>query len=171
MVCCNPADRPTRGIKTSLSGSGEIQEALADLAMNILDQRQIHFSPDALVAAIAASPAAAAALGLPPLKPQSVRLLADAGKVDVVFQTSGGARSVGVALVPLAALLLAFCFRAKIPLPRKARKAARIEGDAVVLDLSLTLEPDFAALKPEGAMQNGGGAKSLDWGSGSPRAA
>jgi len=139
--------------------------------MTLIDRRQISFSPEALAAAIAASPSAAAALGLPPLKPQSVKLIADAGKVEVVFQTSGGARSVGIALLPLAALLLAFCFRARIPLPRKARKAARIEGNAVVLDLTLEFEPDLTALKPEGAMQSGGGAKSLDWGSGSSRAA
>jgi len=132
--------------------------------MLLLDRRQIHFSPQMLATAIAASPSAAAALGLPPLKPQCVRLLADAGKVEVVFQTPGGARSVAIALLPLAALLLAFCFRAKIPLPRKARKAARIERNVLVLDFSVEFTMDLAALKPESAMRSGGGAKSLDWG-------
>lgn len=130
------------------------------------DQRQIRFSPAALIAAIGMSPSAAAALGLPPLKPHAVRLLADSNRIEVLFHTSGGFRSVALELLPVAALLLSFCFRAKIPLPRKARKAARIDGEMLVLDFSLDFQPDLEGLRPEGVMVAGGGAKSLDWGVG-----
>jgi hypothetical protein len=132
--------------------------------MTLNDRRQISFTPEALAAAITASPTAAASLGLPPLKPQCVRLVANTGTVEVVFQTSGGARSVSISLLQLAALLLAFCLRAKIPLPRKARKSARIEGNTVVLDFTMEFEADLPGMKPEGAMPSGGGARSLDWG-------
>lgn len=135
----------------------------------LVEQRQIRFSPEGLVFAIASSPAAAAALGLPPLRPRAVRLLADTSKVEVLLQGGAGSRSVAIELLPLAALLLSFCFRANIPLPRRARKAARIEGDSVVLEFTLDVVPDPAKLRPEGVMPVSSSAKPLDWGAGATR--
>lgn len=136
--------------------------------MTLLERRQIRFSAPAICDAIAASPGAACALGLPARRPDGVAFRPQETTLDVQFGTGPEHRTAAIGLPPLAALLLAFCVRARLPLPRRAAKSARITHDAVLLELGLDMTIDRAALKPEASTFDGI-VRQVDWGPGGTR--
>jgi hypothetical protein len=86
-----------------------------------------------LVLAIAGSPRAAQGFGLPALPPAGVRCYPHEGQVDVLYGTVQAPRAVRLPAEALGALLVAFCIRSRIPMPRHADKGIRIEADGVIL--------------------------------------
>lgn len=134
--------------------------------MPLVDRREIEFGPEIVRLALGASPRAAAALDLPAVAPTRVRFAPAEERVDLVFGGAGVERSAPVPAMALASLLFAFCLRARMPLPRGARKTVRVTPSALVLCFELRVAPDLAALRPESAPPGaaaGSGLRRLDW--------
>jgi hypothetical protein len=103
------------------------------LTIAVVDRREIEFDAAALVLAISGSLRAAQGFGLPALPPTGVRCYPGEGQVDVLYGTPQTPRAVRIAAEALGALLVAFCIRSRIPMPRDADKGIRIEADCVIL--------------------------------------
>lgn len=137
--------------------------------MMVSERRFIRFSAASICDAIGASPGAACALGLPPHRPDGVAFLPKEDTVVIHFGIGADMRALPVGLVSLAVLLLAFCFRARVPLPRKAGKTARMGSDAVFLELTMDIPIDRATLRDE-AVSPTGVSRQVDLGGGGGRA-
>src|SRR5580658_4272934 len=99
----------------------------------ITERRELRFSPGALQAMIGWSLGAASSHGLPPSAPDEIKLLPQESRIDLIYGQGTTARSVPVKVEALAMLLIAYCIRALIPLPRIARKEVRIGARHVSL--------------------------------------
>lgn len=102
------------------------------------DRRELEFDADALVAVISTSSRAAQAFGLPGLQPTGVRFFPSDGRIDVMYGTGQTQKSVPLGAEPLGALLVSYCIRVRIPMPRNADKGIRIEADAAILAFRTT---------------------------------
>ncbi len=120
--------------------------------MAITDRREIEFDTDAVRSILEASPYAAQAFGLPPLTPEAVRCRPELGHVEVVYGTLTKLRVFALRAEPLGAILVSYCNRAGMPMPRLADKAIRVERNHVVLVLTLRLEAVPPPEAPEGAI-------------------
>jgi hypothetical protein len=101
--------------------------------MALTDRRELEFDAEALLLAVSVSSRAAQAFGLPALLPTGVRLYPHEGQVDFLYGAAPAGQAVRLAAEPLGAILVSYCIRARIPMPRNADKGIRIEADAVVL--------------------------------------
>lgn len=101
--------------------------------MPIMDRREIEFDLDSLVSVIAASTRAAQGFGLPAMPPTAVRCRPRDGQVDVLYGDAKAPRSVNLDAESLGALLVAYCIRARIPMPRHCDKGVRVEAESVIL--------------------------------------
>ncbi len=120
--------------------------------MAITDRREIEFEPQAVRLALEWSPRAAQAFGLPPLTPTGVRCKPVEGVVEVTYGELTSTRVFVLRAEALAAVLISYCNRAGMPMPRSAEKGVRIERDHVVVTFTLRLpgapEPEL----PESAI-------------------
>lgn len=116
--------------------------------MAIADRREIDFDTNAVKLAVEWSPQAAQAFGLPPLVPTGVRSNPANGYVEVIYGTLTATRVFALRAEALGALLISYCNRAGMPIPRYADKGIRLERGHVVLVLTLRLDeaprPDTA---------------------------
>jgi hypothetical protein len=110
------------------------------LAVTIVDRHEIELDTAAVRRALELSPRAAQAFGLPPLVPAGVRCNSRDGCIEVVYGTLTATRVFGLRAEALGALLISYCNRAGMPLPRHADKGVRVEREHVVL--VCTLRPD-----------------------------
>ena len=78
---------------------------------------------------VKASLGRAAAIDLPATEPRGV--LFDASNQQVVFSYSNEAHNVSVAGERLGALLVSYCIRSRIPLPRYSEKTVRVDADRI----------------------------------------
>jgi hypothetical protein len=101
--------------------------------MPLIDRREIEFEADVLIAAVAASPKAAQSFGLPVLMPIRVRFYPKEGEVDFLFGSLQAPQAVRLKSDLVGALLVAYCLRIRIPMPKKASKGVQIEPDSVIL--------------------------------------
>jgi hypothetical protein len=101
--------------------------------MALTDRRELEFDAEALLLAVSVSSRAAQAFGLPAQMPTGVRLYPHEGRVDFLYGTAPAGQAVRLAAEPLGAVLVSYCIRARIPMPRNADKGIRIEADAVIL--------------------------------------
>jgi hypothetical protein len=117
-------------------------------SMPVLDRREIEFDPEALIAAVSVSLRSAQAFGLPAMRPTGVRCYPRDGQVDFLYGSKGAPQAVRIDAEPLGALLVAYCIRARIPMPRHADKGVRIEANSVILafrmEYSETPSPEAA---------------------------
>ena len=104
--------------------------------MTIIDRREILFDADALTAVLACSGQMAGSIGLPSAAPREIHFDPQEGQVTLIYGLAGHA--VPVESAPLSALLIAYCLRAKIKVPRQVARGMRIEPRAVVLVFSAT---------------------------------
>jgi hypothetical protein len=111
-------------------------------ARAFLDTRHLTFSPASLCSVIERSPAYANMFGLPEGAPDGVCLLPQEGRVEAVYGSGARARGFTLTLDALGALLIGYCRRARIPLPRTSRKAIEVAADKVVLMVIVEL-PDL----------------------------
>ncbi len=125
-------------------------------AMSIVDRREIRFGEDAVRAAVAASPEAAATLGLPAIPPDAVRFLPAEHRIELLYGVGSGMADFPVSAESLGALLVGYCCRHRIALPRGARKAIRIGRDAAVLAFELSVPP---VRRPQPAMPSPRGTR------------
>jgi hypothetical protein len=82
------------------------------------------------------SPRAAQAFGLPPLTPTSVRGNPADNVVEVAYGDQTSPRVFMLRAEALGAILILYCNRARIPVPRLAEKRLRIERDQVTMVLT-----------------------------------
>jgi hypothetical protein len=99
----------------------------------IIERRELRFSPASLQAMIGWSLGAASSHGLPPSAPDEVKLLPAESRIDIVYSRGTGVRLIPLTVEALATLLIAYCIRALIPMPRIARKEVRIGARYVSL--------------------------------------
>ncbi len=105
----------------------------------ITERREIEFDLRALKLALEWSPRSAQAFGLPPLTPQAVRCNAAEGTVEVTYGELTSTRVFMLRAEAVGAILIAYCNRAGMPMPRAADKGVRIERDHVVVVLTLRI--------------------------------
>ena len=118
--------------------------------MAVTDRREIEFDTNAVRRAVEWSPRAAQAFGLPPLLPTGVRCRPADGCIEVVYGTLTATRVFALRAEALGALLVFFCNRVDMPLPRHADKGIRIEREHVVLVFTLRLDELPQPDAPEG---------------------
>lgn len=122
--------------------------------MLVVDRREIEFDADALNYYLSVSHAEAAALGLPATAASKIYFDAQDGNVEFVFARPGGIETIQVAAEQLGELLISYCLRTRIPLPRVADKIIRVEPNRIVLTFKtwFTEAPVFAHLEvtPQG---------------------
>ena len=101
--------------------------------MAVMDRREIEFDAAALLHVVASSLRSAQSFGLPGLQPTSIRFYPGEGHIDVIYGSGQTQQAVRLAAEPLGALLVSYCIRARIPMPRKADKGIRIGAGVAVL--------------------------------------
>ncbi len=130
----------------------------------IVERREVEFETEALITVLAGSPRAAAAFGLARGQPQAVIFEPASQSVRFVFPGGGHAHSVSLESARLAALLVGFCLRMRMPLPRRAEKSIRVEPGMVVLAFRIASRPNLLTLLPEERRAEGVPAQQA-WGS------
>ena len=130
----------------------------------IIERREVEFETEALLTVLASSPRAAAAFGLARGLPQAVLFEPAAQSVRFVFPGGGHAHSVALDSARLGALLVGFCLRMRMPLPRKAEKSLRVEAGMVVLAFRIGTRPNLATLLPEEHRAEAAPASQQAWG-------
>ena len=118
--------------------------------MAITDRREIEFDMQAVRLVLEWSPKSAHAFGLPPLTPQAVRSHPTDGSVEVVYGELTSMRVFMLRAEALGAILISYCNRAGMPMPRNADKAVRIEREHVVVVFTLRLPGAPQPEQPEG---------------------
>jgi hypothetical protein len=99
----------------------------------IVERRELRFSPATLQAMIGWSLGAGSSQRLPPIPPDGIRLVPEDSRIDLAYGQGPAARLIPLPVEQLATLLIAYCIRALIPLPRVARKEVRIGARYVAL--------------------------------------
>jgi hypothetical protein len=102
--------------------------------VQVVDKREIWFDSAALVYCLRVSPRAAEGFGLPSISPNEVRFFPKEKAIDVVYGKVGAMGAARSAAESLGALLVSYCIRAKIPMPRIADKSIRVEAEGIVLE-------------------------------------
>lgn len=118
--------------------------------MAITDRREIEFDMQAVKLALEWSPRSANAFGLPPLTPHSVRCHPTDGSVAVTYGELTAMRVFMLRAEAVGAILIAYCNRAGMPMPRHTDKAVRIEREHVVVMFTLRLSGPPQPELPEG---------------------
>lgn len=118
--------------------------------MAIIDRREIEFDLEAVRLALAWSPAAAHAFGLSTRTPDRVRCKPTEGAVEVTYGRLTETRVFMLRAEALGAILISYCSRAGMPIPRGADKAVRIEREHVVIVFTLRISRAQQPEAPEG---------------------
>jgi len=118
------------------------------LAVAITDRREIEFDLLGVKLALQWSPRAAQAFGLPPLTPSAVRCNAADGHVEVVYGVLNATRVFALRAEALGAILISYCNRSGMPMPRGANKAIRIEHDRIIVTFTMQVQD---AVQPQAA--------------------
>ncbi len=120
--------------------------------MAITDRREMEFDLQAVKLALAWSPQSAQAFGLPPLTPQGVRCNPTEGTVAVTYGELTSTRVFMLRAEALGAILISYCNRAGMPIPRTAEKGVRIDRERVVVVFSLRIPSPPQPETPEGVI-------------------
>lgn len=102
--------------------------------MAVSEHRSVEFDSSMLLQAFAAVPRMSGALGLPVGRMGRIDFQPDQAAISVLDKT--GVPIAELRAETLAALLVAYCSRIKIPLPRTGRKTIGITSRSVVLRLA-----------------------------------
>jgi hypothetical protein len=113
--------------------------------MPLTDRREIEFDAESLLRVVGESLRAAHGLGLPALRPTDVRFCPRDGVVSFLYDASQWPQAVRMTAEALGALLVSYCIRAGIPMPRRAEKGIRIAASAVVLAFRTEGTPEKTA--------------------------
>ncbi len=99
--------------------------------MPLTDRRELEFDEEVLIAAVAVSLRIAESLGLPGVPPSAARFHPKESQVEFLYGTE---KAVHIKSTALGALLIGYCIRARVPIPRNAERAVRIEMASVILN-------------------------------------
>ena len=131
--------------------------------MGIVDRREIEFDADGLAQAIASAVKSAQPVGLPGLPPDSFRFCPEQGLVRLIYGAGPAARSIELPGAALGALLISYCVRARMPMPRYADKTIRVERNAVVLAFRTPGTSNPASQAAEGSAQPASQSREVGW--------
>ena len=131
--------------------------------MRIIDRREIEFDAKSVVRAIAVSSKAAQGFGLPGMAPAGVRFHPKEGKIDVLYGSSQALRAVSIPAEALGALLVSYCIRARIPMPRKSDKGVRVESNSIILAFRTTYDEAPTPAIAESAMRPAESVAAWSW--------
>jgi imidazolonepropionase-like amidohydrolase len=101
--------------------------------MLVVDRREIEFDADSLAYYLSILPQEAEGLGLPATPPSQIRFDPKEGIVDAVYGKGEQARAFQIPDESLSAILISYCIRTRIPLPRVADKMIRVAAGSVFL--------------------------------------
>jgi hypothetical protein len=108
--------------------------------MALGERREIDFDMHAVRSVLEWSPRAAQAFGLPPLTPSAVRGNPAENAIEVIYGDLPAQRVFMLRVEALGAILISYCNRARIPMPRQAEKRLRVERDRVTVVLTRKTE-------------------------------
>ncbi len=108
--------------------------------MQVIDKRVIWFDSPALLYCITASPRAAVTFGLPGGSPSEVRFFPKERVIEILYVSKDATHAARMSAESLGALLVSYCVRAKIPMPRVAEKSVKVEADGIALEFVTRLE-------------------------------
>jgi hypothetical protein len=120
------------------------------LAVAIVDRREIEPDTAAARCALECSPQSAQACGLPPLVPTGVRCKPAQHCIEVVCGSLTTTRVFMLRAELLGTLLISYCSRAGMAMPRHSDKGIRVEHERVVLLLGVRLDDPPHPEAPEG---------------------
>jgi hypothetical protein len=109
------------------------------------------------------SPRAAEGFGLPAMAPVEVRFFPEDKAIDVIYgkgDTMGAAR---ISASSLGALLISYCVRSKIPIPKIADKSIRVEADCLVLEFMTRFDRAPAPETADSTSRAAQAVKSWKW--------
>jgi hypothetical protein len=130
----------------------------------ITDRREIEFDLHAVRLALEWSPRSAQSFGLPPLTPQAVHCNPCEATVEVTYGELTSTRVFVLRGEALGAILISYCNRAGMPMPRTADKGVRIEREHVVIVLTLRVTDAPPPDAPESAISRIPGAvRAWSW--------
>lgn len=118
--------------------------------MAIIDRREIEFDREALRHVLECSPKAAQAFGLPSRRPDRVKCKPNESLIEVSYGKLTETRVFMLRAEALGAILISYCNRIGMPMPRAADKAVRIEREHVVMVFILRLPHAPQPDSPEG---------------------
>ncbi len=131
--------------------------------MAVIDKREIRFDADALVYCLAVSPRAAEGFGLPGMAPNEVRFFPKEKAIKVLYGKQDPAGAVRIAAESLTELLVGYCIRSKIPLPRIADKSIRVEPDCLALEFLTSFSKAPAPESADSTTRAAQAVKSWKW--------
>lgn len=114
--------------------------------MPIIDRREIAFDAAAMVAVVENSQRTAWPLGLPDSVLRDVRFDPKTGQVALLYDA--WEQPIALHSGALGALLVSYCLRAGIRIPRNLKRSMRIDQDAVVLIFSTSYPVSPTAVAP-----------------------
>ena len=109
--------------------------------MPALEHRTVEFDSPAILHALAAVPRMSTALGLRLGGISRVEFQPDREAISVI--DSAGTPVAELQAESLAALLVAYCARIKVPLPRLGQKSVEVTSRSVVLRVATATRPDL----------------------------
>ncbi len=123
--------------------------------MRVVDRREIEFDGESLICFLTVLPREAEKLDLPATPPTQIRFDAEDGSVEAVYGRGEQERAVRISHETLSALLVSYCLRTRIPLPRVADKIIRVQSCSVVLSFKTWFDeaPVFDAKAAMGAAE------------------
>jgi hypothetical protein len=132
--------------------------------MALVDRREIEFDGDSIAFAVTVALQAAEGLGLPPVKPAEIRFVPKESAVHLVYGKGPAARYITLPAEALGSLLISYCVRSRLPLPRKAAKSIRVERASCILAFrtEVPFGPEQASPGPRAAL-TGDAARSWSW--------
>jgi hypothetical protein len=131
--------------------------------MLVIDRREIEFDAAALTYYLTILPAETEKLGLSRTPPSEFRFDPEDSVVEAVYREGGQVRTVVIPSETLGAILVNFCLRMRIPLPRVANKFIRVRAASVVLSFKTWFEEAPVFVEAKEAMRAVDAAKSWKW--------
>ena len=111
--------------------------------MPALEHRTVEFDSPAILHAFAAVPRMSEALGLRLGRISRIEFRPEQEAISVI--DPAGTTVAELRAESLAALLVAYCSRIKVPLPRLGQKSVEVTSRSVVLRVATATRPDLAA--------------------------
>jgi hypothetical protein len=102
--------------------------------MRVVDRREIEFDAGALAHYLATLPREAQSLGLPLAPPAEIRFDPAQAMVEIIYVMPD--QTVRIPAETLKSMLVSYCIRSKIPIPRIADHSIQVAPDRLILALS-----------------------------------
>jgi len=102
--------------------------------MRVVDRREIEFDAGSLAHYLSTLPREAQSLGLPVAPPAEIRFDPAKAQVEIIYVSPE--QTFQIPAETLKSMLVSYCIRSKIPIPRIADHSIRVAPDRLILALS-----------------------------------